>query len=374
MPSVDRVLIVGGGVSGMALAICLGRAGIATDIAELSPKWGTYGAGLSLTAAGLRAFHRLGVLPRIEREGFCSDGTKICDPAGKVLFATPATRQLGSAIPNGCGIMRPVLHVILSEATLAAGANVRVGLTVETLENAKSGVRVTFSDGSHAKYDLVVGADGIGSRVRSLMFPDAPQPQFTGQGCWRAVATRPPEIDGVHVFLGGPVKVGFNPVSQSEMYMFVLQHMPDNPRMRQTDIHEPLAALLESFGGVVGRVRDQLGPHSRVVYRPLEKLLLPQPWYIGRCVLIGDAAHATTPHLASGAAIGVEDAIVLAEELQASDSAGSALARFMTRRFERCRLVVENSALLGELEMKAAPIDQHAAVSRLSAVALAQPF
>jgi naringenin degradation protein FdeE len=134
----------------------------------------------------------------MEREGYCSDGTKICDRAGNILFAVPATRLLGSAILNGGAIMRPVLHVILSEATLAAGANVRVGLTVDRIENTAPDVLVTFSDGSRERYDLVVGADGLNSRVRSLIFPDAPRPQFTGQGCWRAVAPRPAEIDGAH--------------------------------------------------------------------------------------------------------------------------------------------------------------------------------
>ena len=188
------------------------------------------------------------------------------------------------------------------------------------------------------------------------------------------MAPRPPGIDRTHVILGGPVKAGFNPVSQSEMYMFVLQHVPDNPRVPQTDLHRTLAPLLEGFGGAIADVRDGLGPHSRIVYRPLEKLLLPAPWYSGRIVLIGDAAHATTPHLAAGAGIGMEDAIVLAEVLGDATSVEQALSRFMARRFERCRLVVENSALLGDLEMQAAPIEQQTAVSRQSAEALALPY
>src|SRR5262245_44300760 len=374
MSCVERVLIVGGGVSAMSLAICLRQAGIATDIAEINSTWGTYGAGISLTGPALRALKRLGVLDRVAREGFCSDGARFCDRSGKVVFATPTVRSLGDDIPNSGGIMRPVLHAILAQATRALGTDVRLGLTVNGLQNAARGVVVACSDGSQATYDLVVVADGIGSAVRAMIFPDAAAPKFTGQGCWRAVAPRPPAIDRTHLFLGGPVKVGFNPVSQSEMYMFVLQHVPDNPRMPEHELHHMLASLLEGFGGPVADVRDQLGSHSRIVYRPLEKLLLPPPWYCGRVALIGDAAHATTPHLAAGAGIGMEDAIVLTEALTEHASVEQVLSRFMTRRFDRCRLVVENSALIGELEMQAAPIDQQTAVSRETAAALALPY
>ena len=323
---------------------------------------------------GVARLEASAVLNRVEREGFCSDGAKFCDRSGKVVFATPAERALGSDIPNSGAIMRPVLHAILREQTLASGAGVRLDTTVKALRSGATGVDATFSDGTQTTYDLVVGADGIGSHVRSMIFPDAPVPKFTGQGCWRAVAPRQPEIDGPHLFLGGTVKAGLNPVSQAEMYMFVLQHVPDNPRLPDSNLHTMLALLLAEFGGAVARVRDELGPHSRIVYRPLETLLLPPPWYDGRIVLIGDAAHATTPHLASGAAIGFEDAIVLAEELVAAERVEEALSNFMDRRFERCRLVVENSAMLGELEMKAAPIEQQAALSRQSAASLALPI
>ena len=374
MRCVDRVLVVGGGISGMSLAICLQQTGIAADIVEINSTWGTYGAGISLTGPSLRALKRLGVLDRVEREGFCSDGAKFCDRSGKIIFATPTVRSLGDDIPNSGGIMRPVLHAILVEATRSRGVDVRLGLTVEQLQRGARGVEVTFSDGSQAIYDLVVGADGVSSHVRTMIFPEAAGPKFTGQGCWRAVAPRPPEIDRTHLFLGGPVKAGFNPVSQTEMYMFVLQHVPDNPRVPETDLHKTLGPLLKDFGGAVAEVRDHLGPHSCIVYRPLEKLLLPPPWYSGRVVLIGDAVHATTPHLAAGAGIGMEDAIVLAEVLSDETSIDDALSRFMTRRFERCRLVVENSALLGDLEMQAAPIEQQTAVSRQSAAEFALPY
>ena len=90
---------------------------------------------------------------------------------------------------------------------------------------------------------------------------------------------------------------------------------------------------------------------SQVNYRPLEWLLLPDPWYQGRVVLIGDAAHATTPHMASGAGIAAEDGLTLAQEIARHDDVAAALRAFMDRRFERARLVVENSVRIGEIEM-----------------------
>jgi 2-polyprenyl-6-methoxyphenol hydroxylase-like FAD-dependent oxidoreductase len=105
------------------------------------------------------------------------------------------------------------------------------------------------------------------------------------------------------------------------------------------------------FGGAVPGVRESIVDPAQINYRPLEWLLLPKPWYNGRVVLIGDAAHATTPHMASGAGIAAEDGLVLAEELQRHESVTDALHAFMERRFERARLVVENSVMIGDMEM-----------------------
>src|SRR6202011_105761 len=114
-----------------------------------------------------------------------------------------------------------------------------------------------------------------------------------------------------------------------------------------------LFEAMEGFGGFVPQIRETVltsNAHT-IHYRPLEVLLQPAPWHTGRVILIGDAAHATTPHLASGAGMAIEDGIVLAEELQRCDSLAEALRHFMSRRFDRCRVVIENSVRLGEIEM-----------------------
>jgi 2-polyprenyl-6-methoxyphenol hydroxylase-like FAD-dependent oxidoreductase len=109
------------------------------------------------------------------------------------------------------------------------------------------------------------------------------------------------------------------------------------------------------------------------VFRPLEGLLMPRPWSAGAW-WIGDTVHATTPHLASGACIGIEDALVLAEELGRTADVSMALAAFEQRRWERCRMVVQNSARLGEIEIAGGDKEEHARIMRESLMALAQPI
>jgi 2-polyprenyl-6-methoxyphenol hydroxylase-like FAD-dependent oxidoreductase len=375
MNDVERVLIVGGGIAGMALAIVLQRAGITAEIAEIDADWRVYGAGITITGPSLRALDRLGLLDAVVNGGYCYDATRICDAAGNVILASRVSgRPMGAHIPNGGGILRPLLHRILATATRASGATVRLGISVAAVEQAGEAMSVAFTDGAHGDYDLVVGADGIHSRLRGMLFADAPKPEFTGQGCWRAVVPRPADIDCGHVYVGGPVKAGITPVSEHEMYLFLLQHVPDNPRMPEEHWPELLAGQLRGFDGALGAVRDSLTASSQINYRPLEKLLLPPPWHRGRAILIGDAAHATTPHLASGAGLAVEDALVLGECLASEAAPEDALRRFTARRYERCRMVVQNSVRLGELEMRRAPAPEQAELQRASMRALAEPI
>src|SRR5262249_27317385 len=132
---------------------------------------------------------------------------------------------------------------------------------------------------------------------------------------------------------------------------------------------------LADFGGFLGAARDEITDPAQVLYRPITSSLLPWPWHTGRALVIGDAAHTTTPHLASGAGIAIEDAVVLADLLISDESVDAVLQTFMQRRFERCRMVVENSMQLGDWE-KTSNVSQahHAALIDRSLTALAQPI
>jgi 2-polyprenyl-6-methoxyphenol hydroxylase-like FAD-dependent oxidoreductase len=372
--AIGNALIVGGGFSGMSAAIQLRKIGVKVDLVEIDAGWRSYGAGITVGGFALRAFQTLGVLDAVMKLGAATDGCDLFTAQGHPIAQLPTPRCAGGDVPGSGGIMRPVLAKILADATCASRTNVRLGCTFTDIFPAEDHVAVAFSDGNRGNYDLVVGADGLNSATRKALFPGAPKPRYTGQGVWRAVAPR----DGVEragMALGKHTKAGFNPVSASEMYLFVTEDRPTNTRTPDDELLPRLRGLLEEFSfPVVRRIADSLGPDSLVCYRPLEALLMPKPWSRGRVVLIGDAIHATTPHLAAGAGIGIEDAIVLAEELATASRVEAALGAFEQRRWERCRMVVENSARLGEIESQGGDPQEHSRIMRESMIALAAPI
>ena len=371
----QRILIIGGGFSGMAAAIQLRKQGAEVDLVEIDPGWRSYGAGISLGGATLRAFRELGILDTFLSEGYAADGVNLCLPHGPQVATVPTPRMAGEGVPGGGAIMRPVLARIMADATRASGTHVHLGCTFTQIEQDAEGVDVSFTDGQRRRYDLVIGADGLYSKTRQAVFPNAPTPQYSGQAVWRAVLPRPPEIETITMWMGPKIKPGVNPVSQTEMYLFVTEPRPTNDHVDPATFVDHLRGLLAEFPAPVLRaIREQIGPDSQIVYRPLESLLVPQPWFQNRVVLIGDAVHATTPHLASGACIGIEDALVLAEEMGRGANAQQALTAFSERRWERCRMVVENSARLGEIEITGGDKEEHGRIMRESMMALAQPI
>jgi len=375
MSVVHNVLVIGGGFSGSCAAIQLRKAGIGVDLVEIDPGWRSYGAGITLNGATLRALREVGVLPQIVAQGGCSDGVEIFSADGHKLAELPTPRLAGADVPGGGGIMRPVLAKILAEATRGSGTQVRLGCRAISVDQQEHSVNVSFSDDTHASYDLVVAADGARSGMRDELFPTAAKPVYTGQGVWRAVVPRPIEVQRAAFFMAARLKAGVVPVSHTSMYLFITEDRPSNTHVREDELLPQLRALLSQFTAPIpSYVRSVLNTDSHIVFRPLEALLLPPPWYRGRVVLIGDAAHASTPHLAAGAGMGIEDAVVLAQELKNASSLEDALVSFQERRWPRCRLVVENSVRLGEIEQTGGSKEEHANIMRESMMAMAAPF
>lgn len=346
---VRNALIVGGGPAGLVAAIALTRRGIRVEILEIENSFTAIGIGVNLQNSPLRALETLGLVGAIHERGYATPVVNMLDMAGNPTGPPVRPPSLVPGRPAAIGIGRGVLASILADAVLAEGIPARFGLTVDRLENLADGVHVTFSDGSAGDYDLVVGADGINSRTRSLLLgANAPQPAYSGQSIWRAGAPRG-DVGEYQMFTGPAGKVGLVPISDDRLYVYVVENLERVPdRGELGDLDEGMRRALAPFGGVVPEVAARL--ERGADFRALNYLLLENPWFRGRVLLIGDAAHASTPHISYGLGLAVEDGIVLAELAATMDDVEAMLAEFMTRRFERCRLVVESSRQLGAWE------------------------
>ncbi len=353
------VLIVGGGIGGLTAAIALRGYGFSVQIVERDPQWSLYGVGIIQQMNVVRAMQQIGVLDAYLSRAYGFDRTTIfVGPTGvqETAFETP--RLAGPNYPSNAGIRRTDLQVVLGDAARAAGASIRLGVTVETMTDVGNGVDVVFSDGTSGRFDCVLGADGIYSRTRAAILPDAPKPRYTGQWVWRYNLPLLQGLDGIHIF-AGPCNAGLVPISDSLMYLFLVSE-------------EPMGGFLPVEGAAAAmraRARmpaPQLVPQLQaitddagVVARPIETVFLEQePWHVGRIALIGDAVHASSPHLAQGAGMAIEDAIVVAEELARHPTPEIAFAAYRARRIDRVRHVVVNSLRIGDMQMgKIPPFD-----------------
>lgn len=377
MALIQKALIIGGGVGGMCAAIQLRKLGIAVELVELNPAWAPDGAGITISGPSLRALREVGVVDEVLRLGGWWRAIDLRDAQGNLLRTVPIAPALGAEdLPSAAGIQRPVLAKILSAATRAAGATVRLGLNFESITQDSDGVDVLFSDGSGGRYDLVVGADGINSALRRLVFPDFAGPVFTGQGCWRAIVPRLHENSTM--YLSDTIKAGINPISDDQCYLYLLYKRDGLDFIPPTAWPEIFADLMVPFTGELADIRrgllDGSLPDPHLLYRPLAGHMIPAPWHRGRLVLLGDTVHATTPQLASGAGIAIEGALVLAEELGRRHSLEGALTAYAGRHFDRANLVVQASATLGHIELSGGGPQAHAQVMHQTLELLRRPI
>lgn len=344
-----RVLVVGAGPAGCTAAVALGARGHEVTVVEAAAGIRPSGPGLVLQSAPMRALDSLGLLGACLERGFAHEEIDLCDARGAVR-TTLRPPSLLPGRPASIAVSRVALAEVLLGAVTASGSELRLGTTVTALADHGDRVEGGLSDGTTRTVDVVVGADGLHSQTRRSVLPDAPAPRPTGQLVWRAPAPRPAGVSRYSMLDGGPElgKVGVVPVSGDALYVWLLEPDRGAPRPAPERLAEAFRDRLRPFGSPVPLVAGStLG---EVDVRSLQSLLVPLPWSRGRTVLVGDAVHTTTPQMAYGVGMAIEDAVVLAEVLAEDDDVPAALRRFGERRFDRCRLVVETSVRLGEWE------------------------
>lgn len=341
--SVASTLVVGAGIGGLAAAAALGRKGVDVDVVEIREPGVVLGVGINQPGNALRALETLGVLDEILDAGFPFDGNDYRDRNDERIVLVPSTLGNDSVPPN-CGLSRRNLHDILLRAAKAAGANITYGTEVGDLVDDGAGVNVTFGNGERRRYDLVAAFDGVRSAMRRRILGATLVPQYTGSVVWRKRLPRLPEIVRATLWHGVGAKVGMIPLDDKTMYMLLVTCEQATDHLDEADLAAGLAKRLAQFAGPPARVREYLreDPHG-IVYSPLVEMNVPLPWHRGRVIILGDAAHAMTPHLTQGAAMAIEDAVVLADEVTRDRGVEESLTALGRMRHRRTQLIHQTS-------------------------------
>jgi 2-polyprenyl-6-methoxyphenol hydroxylase-like FAD-dependent oxidoreductase len=344
-----KILVVGAGIGGQSVAIGLKKAGFDVEVIELHKEFNVYGVGIIQQANALRALDAIGVADEAMRRGSPYGKVKLCLPHG-VQIGEAGTPPIGR-FPSHNGISRRILHEVLLEEAQRVGLTYRMGVTVDAIDNQPDVAHVTFSDGTTGSYDVVIAADGVNSKVRKLIFGDFKM-SYVGLSVWRYAFKRPANLDTGYIFFNKKHKIGVIPMTEELCYIFLNSAEGDNPIIPEDQLVDKLKGYMAQYPvPLVQELIPQVTDAKLVNYRSLETLKMPVPWYKNSVVVLGDAAHTTIPQLGSGAALAIEDAVVLVEELQKEGELEAVFERYMNRRFERCKMVVDVSETLGAWEL-----------------------
>jgi 2-polyprenyl-6-methoxyphenol hydroxylase-like FAD-dependent oxidoreductase len=349
MTAVRTALVVGSGIAGLAASTLLAQGGVDVEVVEIAESVGSLGSGITLQGNALRVLCDIGVWDEVRARGYGFDQTRLRTPGGDLIFEMTDARTGGPDLPATFGMYRPDLSAVLAGAAARAGVDVRLATTVTALESDGRGVAVTTSDGVTTRYDLVVGADGLRSTVRDLIGITT-GPVRTGMGIWRLHAHRPASMVCTDLSYGGSCYIaGYCPTGEDTCYAYLVEASRTRDEMPTTDDYPAvMTALAESYHGLWDDLRAQMDDPERINYTHFESHVVDEPWHRGRVVLAGDAAHSCPPTLAQGAAMGLEDASVLAETLLGEKDVAVALDEYSKRRIPRARTVVEASVQLGQ--------------------------
>jgi 2-polyprenyl-6-methoxyphenol hydroxylase-like FAD-dependent oxidoreductase len=326
-----RVIVVGGGIGGLSAAIGLRAASHDVVVLERAPHIDPVGAGITLFANAMNALERLGVREAIAARGAAARRSAILTSAGRELAEVPPDLLEGTV-----AVHRGDLQAVLAEAA----GEVRLGVEVVGVEENESGVVARAADGSGERGDLLLGADGLNSVVRRAI-ADV-RPRYAGYTAWRGVSPVALDAGRLTESWGVGERFGLVDIGGGRTYWFATKNAPegeaDEPDGRKAEIlqrfsgwHEPIAAIAEAA------TEDAILRNDVYYLEPLSR------WSEGRLVLLGDAAHATTPGVGQGAAQAIEDAVVLADRLARSGDLPGALAEYESIRRPRAEAVLKMS-------------------------------
>ncbi|MCY1030714.1 FAD-dependent monooxygenase [Corallococcus sp. BB11-1] len=345
---VRHVLISGAGIGGLTLACALHRAGLRATVLERADALRPVGAGLIVQVNASLALRRIGLCDAVVAEGALVEHSAVLDASGQRL-----TQVDVGALQRELDAPMVALHRARLQAVLRAHVSpeddVRLGVAVTGFQDDGARVTASLSDGTTVSGDVLVGADGLRSAVRTGLWGEQPT-RYSGYTSWRGVCPAVELVAPGHVSetWGPGARFGIVPIGHGEVYWFATLNAPagteDAPgqtlsalRERFSGWHAPIAALLAAT------------PAERVLRTDIhDRPPLPQ-WSRGRVTLLGDAAHPMTPNLGQGGCQAIEDAVVLADCLAAPGPVEDALRAYEARRLTRANQMVVRSRQMGRV-------------------------
>lgn len=341
-----QISILGAGIAGVTTAIALQQAGYSTRLLEAAAAIKPVGAGLGLGANAMLAFKKLGMMEEVVQAGRVLPSFSIFDRKGKLITRTDSKRLNAKYGISNFTIHRAALHqLLLSKIDPQSILLNKKAIDVIQHENS---VSILFENGSRLDTEFLVVADGINSLARKKLLP-AVMPRYAGYTCWRAVINNATlQLAESSETWGTAGRFGIVPLADNKIYWFACVNAEHNDERFKNfgvsdivnhfkDFHQPIPALLEETRNedlIWGDIID-IKPISRFAF--------------GNILLIGDAAHATTPNLGQGACQAIEDAVILGSELGKTPDIKLAFKNFEQRRLKRTAFITNSSWTIGKV-------------------------
>ena len=338
--------IIGGGIAGLTTAIALNRLNIKATLFEAAPTVRPVGAGLALAANAIQAFQRLGIASEVVREGRQLDAFTILDERGQVITRTDSRAVSQRYGINNFTIHRANLHkVLLAQIDPAC---IHTGKRAIRIDQQPNGVLIHFDDGASHQTDYLLVADGIHSPIRQQLLPGS-APRYAGYTCCRAVVHQPGnDLHEATETWGTQGRVGIVPLAHDQVYWFACLNAPAHNRQLYQFTARDLATHFRDYHDPIPELLAQT-PDDALLWNDIIDLKPLSRYAFGRTVLLGDAAHATTPNMGQGACQAIEDAVVLADELRKYASPEAAFMAFERRRLPRTHYITNSSWRIGQL-------------------------
>jgi 2-polyprenyl-6-methoxyphenol hydroxylase-like FAD-dependent oxidoreductase len=342
-----KITIIGGGIAGLTTALALNKLGFQCEVYERAIQLNEVGAGIWMQPNALKVLNWLGLGTIVRQSGVLLDQVDITN--SKLL---PFKKTVREVVQDDKGnkivaIHRATLQKILNEAL--PKDTVKLGYEFNSLDYSDNHVKISVGDKEIAT-DLLIGADGINSKVRDNIFFNTSK-RFSGQTCWRGISDigLPKEFQnsGIESW-GKKIRFGFSQISENQVYWFAVVNAKENGTDKTATIKSELQQIYKGFHPLVLKIIDQTKA-EKIIRSDISDLKRLDKWYKDKVVLVGDAAHATTPNMGQGAGQGIEDAYYLANFLAKHTQIEQALQLFESTRREKVDYVVNNSWRFGQM-------------------------